>query len=97
MSAKGRATRLTAVNAAKLAGVDDVSIDRFSFKGANGDTVWGQIVKPKGASAKLPTAFLVHDPWHGRSSWVPVDDVKNGTMDIAGWNQVWLVLDPKTP
>ncbi|MDO7834597.1 S9 family peptidase [Sphingobium sp. HBC34] len=65
MPAKGQPIRLTQVNAAKLAGVDDVSVERFSFKGANGDTVWGQIVKPLNPSAsgtvnKLPVAFLVH-------------------------------------
>ena len=60
MPAKGKPVRLTDVSAAKLAGVDDVSVERYSFKGANGDTVWGQIVKPKGVSGKLPVAFLVH-------------------------------------
>jgi dipeptidyl aminopeptidase/acylaminoacyl peptidase len=60
MPVKGKPVRLTNVNAQKLAGVDDVSVERYSFKGANGDTVWGQIVKPKGVSGKLPIAFLVH-------------------------------------
>jgi dipeptidyl aminopeptidase/acylaminoacyl peptidase len=60
MPVKGKPVRLTNVNAQKLAGVDDVSVERYSFKGANGDTVWGQIVKPKGVSGKLPVAFLVH-------------------------------------
>lgn len=64
-NSQGKPVRLTSVNAARLAGVDDVSVDRFSFKGANGDTVWGQIVKPlnpsaSGTHAKLPVAFLVH-------------------------------------
>lgn len=65
MPARGKPVRLTAVNAGRLDGVDDVSVERFSFKGANGDTVWGQIVKPlnpsaTGAPRKLPVAFLVH-------------------------------------
>ncbi|EAT10068.1 S9 family peptidase [Sphingobium sp. 10 DY56-G10] len=60
MPARGKPVRLTRVNADRLAGVDDVSVERYSFKGANGDTVWGQIVKPKGATGKLPVAFLVH-------------------------------------
>lgn len=65
MPAKGKPVRLTQVNAARLAGVDDVSVERFSFKGANGDTVWGQIVKPLNPSASgtgttLPVALLVH-------------------------------------
>src|SRR3546814_20458075 len=50
--ALGKPARLTAVNAEKLAGIDDVSVQRYSFKGANGDTVWGQIVKPKGVTGK---------------------------------------------
>lgn len=71
MSAKGKPVRLTSVNAQKLAGVDDVSVQRFSFKGANGDTVWGQIVKPMAAKGKLPVAFLVHGGPQGsfNDSW----------------------------
>ncbi|RJF93092.1 prolyl oligopeptidase family serine peptidase [Sphingomonas cavernae] len=52
--------RLTAVNADKLKDLDPVSAERFSFAGAGGDTVWGQIVKPAGVKAKLPVALLVH-------------------------------------
>lgn len=68
---QGKPVRLTSVNAEKLAGVDDVSVQRFNFKGANGDTVWGQIVKPKGTSGKLPVAFLVHGGPQGsfNDSW----------------------------
>ncbi|WP_375188301.1 prolyl oligopeptidase family serine peptidase [Sphingobium yanoikuyae] len=71
MPAKGKPVRLTSVNAQKLAGVDDVSVQRFSFKGANGDTVWGQIVKPMAAKGKLPVAFLVHGGPQGsfNDSW----------------------------
>ena len=71
MPAKGKPARLTNVNAAKLAGVDDVSVERYSFKGANGDTVWGQIVKPRGVAGKLPVAFLVHGGPQGsfNDSW----------------------------
>ncbi len=57
---KGRVAQLTRVNADKLAPLDPVSVRRFSFAGANGDTVWGQIVKPAGAPAGTPVAFLVH-------------------------------------
>ena len=71
MPARGKPVRLTRVNADLLAGVDDVSVERYSFKGANGDTVWGQIVKPKGATGKLPVAFLVHGGPQGsfNDSW----------------------------
>lgn len=58
--AKGKITRLTNVNRAQLAELDPVDTKRFSFKGANGDTVWGQIVKTAGTKDKLPVAYLVH-------------------------------------
>ncbi len=58
--AKGRVRRLTNVNADVEAQISDVSVERFSFAGANGDTVWGQITKPAGAAGKLPVAFIVH-------------------------------------
>ncbi len=81
---KGRAVRLTSVNADKLAGIDDVSVQRFSFRGADGDTVWGQIVKPKEGAGKLPVALLVHggpqgsfnDSWSYR--WNPKAFVAHG-------------------
>ena len=57
---RGRAMQITRVNADKLAGLDPVSVRRFSFPGANGDTVWGQIVRPEGGTERLPVAFLIH-------------------------------------
>ncbi|WP_136161145.1 prolyl oligopeptidase family serine peptidase [Sphingomonas flavalba] len=60
VSAKGQAVRLTDVNAAKLAGIDVPTVQRFTFPGANGDTVSGWLVAPAGATAKLPTVMLVH-------------------------------------
>jgi dipeptidyl aminopeptidase/acylaminoacyl peptidase len=78
--ADGRTTRLTSVNAAKLAGVDLPSVTRFNFKGADGDTVWGFAMKPANlpAGTKAPVAFLVHggpqgsfaDAWSYR--WNPM-------------------------
>jgi dipeptidyl aminopeptidase/acylaminoacyl peptidase len=56
----GAAAPLTAVNADKLREIDRVEVRRFRFAGAGGDPVWGQIVKPAGASGRLPVAFLVH-------------------------------------
>ncbi len=58
--AKGIVTKLTDVNAALEAEIDDVDVQRFDFAGANGDQVWGQITKPAGATGKLPVAFIVH-------------------------------------
>jgi len=59
VDAKGKVTQLTAVNKALLAELDPVSVDKFSFAGANGDKVWGFKLKPV-ATAKLPIAFVVH-------------------------------------
>ena len=58
--AKGKVTRLTDVNKAQMAEIDPVDVKRLQFAGANGDMVWGQIVKPAGATGKLPVAFLIH-------------------------------------
>jgi dipeptidyl aminopeptidase/acylaminoacyl peptidase len=69
----GKVTRLTNVNAAKLAGVDLPVVTRYNFKGANGDTVWGFVMKPAqlAAGAKAPVAFLVHGGPQGtfNDSW----------------------------
>ncbi|UVO49108.1 S9 family peptidase [Sphingomonas sp. SUN019] len=69
--AGGAPQRLTSVNAAKLAGIDMPQVTRFSFKGANNDTVWGYAVKPVGTSAKVPIAYMVHGGPQGSSnnSW----------------------------
>lgn len=58
--AKGKVTRLTEVNKAQMAEIDPVDVKRLQFAGANGDMVWGQIVKPAKAEGKLPVAFLIH-------------------------------------
>jgi dipeptidyl aminopeptidase/acylaminoacyl peptidase len=57
---RGRATQLTRVNADKLAGLDPVTVQRFSFPGAHGDTVWGQIIYPAAPAGRLPTLLLIH-------------------------------------
>ena len=63
--------RLTSVNAAKLAGIDMPVVERFSFTGANNDTVWGYAVKPTGSTGKVPVAYMVHGGPQGSSnnSW----------------------------
>jgi dipeptidyl aminopeptidase/acylaminoacyl peptidase len=69
----GKATRLTSVNAAKLAGIDLPTVTRFTFKGADGDTVWGWAMRPAqlAPGAKAPVAFLVHGGPQGsfNDSW----------------------------
>ncbi|MDQ3144709.1 MAG: S9 family peptidase [Pseudomonadota bacterium] len=56
----GRIARLTDVNRDLLAQLDPVTFEKYSFKGAAGDTVWGFKLKPRGATSKLPIAFVVH-------------------------------------
>ena len=91
------AVRLTNMNGDRS--VDDVSVKRFSFAGADGDTVWGQIIKPASAATTsatgtLPMAFLVHggpqgsfgDGWSTR--WNPKVIASQGyavvTIDFHG-------------
>jgi dipeptidyl aminopeptidase/acylaminoacyl peptidase len=71
LDARGRIAQLTAVNAAALRQFDPVSVNKFSFAGANGDRVWGAKLKPAGAHTKLPVAFIVHGGPQGsfNNSW----------------------------
>ena len=66
-----QAQRLTSVNVDKLAGIDMQTVSRFSFTGANNDTVYGYAVKPAGATGKVPVAYMVHGGPQGSSnnSW----------------------------
>ncbi len=70
-SPDGAITQLTNINGRELAKIDKVDIQRFDFVGADGDQVWGQIIKPAGATGKLPMAFLVHGGPQGSfgNSW----------------------------
>ncbi|WP_420607578.1 prolyl oligopeptidase family serine peptidase [Novosphingopyxis sp.] len=90
----GNERQLTAVNADIFAQIDPVAVERFSFRGADGDTVWGQVVKPVGAPKGTPTAYLVHggpqgsfgDSWSFR--WNPKIFASHGystvTVDFHG-------------
>ncbi|KKI19100.1 S9 family peptidase [Sphingomonas sp. Ag1] len=71
VAATGTPQRLTNVNAAKLAGIDMPTVERFSFTGANNDTVWGYAVKPANSTGKVPIAYMVHGGPQGSSnnSW----------------------------
>jgi dipeptidyl aminopeptidase/acylaminoacyl peptidase len=57
-----KAVQLTHVNEDKLADVRWGEYEQFSFKGANGDTVYGHVMKPWNyePGKKYPIAFLVH-------------------------------------
>ena len=71
LDARGRAVKLTDVNRGLLAELDPVAFTKFSFKGANNDTVWGWTLKSAGTTARLPIAFLVHGGPQGTfsNSW----------------------------
>ena len=71
MDTKGKTTQLTNVNADTMAMLDPVNYQKFDFTGANGDQVYGQIVKPQGATGKLPVLLLVHGGPQGtfNNSW----------------------------
>jgi dipeptidyl aminopeptidase/acylaminoacyl peptidase len=58
----GKPQQLTAQNAERLADVRFGEYEQFSFVGANGETVYGHVMKPWNATpgAKYPIAFLVH-------------------------------------
>jgi dipeptidyl aminopeptidase/acylaminoacyl peptidase len=70
IDAGGRLAKLTDVNRALLAQLDPVTFQKFSFRGANGDTVWGWTLKPV-MNRTLPIAFLVHGGPQGSfsNSW----------------------------
>ncbi|MEO7410145.1 MAG: S9 family peptidase [Sphingomicrobium sp.] len=65
VTSRGVIGRLTDVNRALLAQLDPVTFEKFAFKGANNDRVYGLKLKPAGprnaaSAAKLPIAFVVH-------------------------------------
>lgn len=69
---KGKPGRsLSRANDAQLAQLSPVTSTRFSFKGSEGATVWGQIHRPAGASGKLPVLLFVHGGPQGtfNDSW----------------------------
>jgi dipeptidyl aminopeptidase/acylaminoacyl peptidase len=73
LGAAAKAEKLTSVNEAALADVRFGEYEQFSFKGANGDTVYGHVMKPWNAQPgqKYPIAFLVHGGPQGSfgNSW----------------------------
>ena len=62
LGAGGQVAQLTAVNKALLSQLDPVVFNKFNFRGANNDTVWGFVMKPTriAPGARLPISFLVH-------------------------------------
>lgn len=61
IASKGKPARqISHANDAALAALAPLSTTRFSFTGANGDIVWGQIHKPANAGRKLPVVLMIH-------------------------------------
>ncbi|MEM1025742.1 MAG: S9 family peptidase [Myxococcota bacterium] len=58
----GEVRRVTRINDAKVNAAQVGEPEQFSFEGANGDTVYGYLVKPVDfdPSQKYPIAFLIH-------------------------------------
>ena len=87
---KGGMKKLTDVNAAAFAGFSLGEPEQFSFKGWNGETVYGYVVKPVGfdPKKKYPLAFLIHggpqgsfgNHWHYR--WNPQTYAAHGYMAV---------------
>jgi uncharacterized Zn-binding protein involved in type VI secretion len=44
--------------------------------------------------SKNPPMYTIHDPYTGQTSQVPRSDIENGTMNVAGWNQVNATENP---
>ncbi len=60
MDRRGGTRALTQANAAHTAQIAPVHYEQFSFAGAGGDRVYGQILTPQGVTGPLPTVLLVH-------------------------------------
>ena len=72
-----QAKPLTQVATPRMGKLAPVVVERFSFEGAKGDTVWGQITKLEGHEGTMPAILYVHggpqgsfnDGWSSR--WNP--------------------------
>ncbi len=70
IDSSGRVSQLTNLNRDLLAQLDPLIFDKFNFKGAHNDTVWGWTLRPR-VTTKLPIVFLVHGGPQGTfsNSW----------------------------
>lgn len=73
ITADGTMEQLTNVNGARLAELDMPTREEFTFDGADGETVRGQIFRPAGVSDddRVPVAYFVHGGPQGSfgNSW----------------------------
>jgi len=85
--------RLTGINDGRLASVRLGVPEQFSFKGANGDTVYGWIVKPADfdPAKKYPVAFLIHGGPQG--SWANDFHYRWNPQTYAGHGYAAVMVD----
>ena len=85
--------RLTGINDGRLASVRLGAPEQFSFKGANGDTVYGWIVKPADfdPAKKYPVAFLIHGGPQG--SWANDFHYRWNPQTYAGHGYAAVMVD----
>ncbi|MBS0396710.1 MAG: S9 family peptidase, partial [Proteobacteria bacterium] len=91
--ARGRETRLTQVNAARLRDVAFGEVETFQFAGWNGDAVHGYVVKPVGfePGKRYPVAFLIHGGPQG--SWLNDFHYRWNPQTYAGAGFAVVVVD----
>lgn len=73
----GQARPLTDVATTRMGGLANIVTRRFSFTGANGDTVWGQLTRLADQTGPIPAILYIHggpqgsfnDSWSNR--WNP--------------------------
>jgi dipeptidyl aminopeptidase/acylaminoacyl peptidase len=73
----GQARPLTDIATTRMGGLANIVTRRFSFAGANGDTVWGQITRLADQTGPIPAILYIHggpqgsfnDAWSNR--WNP--------------------------
>lgn len=85
----GQARPLTDVATTRMGGLASIVTRRFSFKGANGDTVWGQITRLADQTGPIPALLYIHggpqgsynDSWSNR--WNPRVTASQGYAVIS--------------
>jgi len=61
----------------------------------NGAGQYTHYVLVTGKEDGPPKTYTIHDPWSGQTVSRTEDDIKNGTLNIAGSNQITAVEKPK--
>ena len=93
LAANGQARALTSLNTARLEDVSFGESENFEFKGWNGESVHGYVVKPYGfePGQKYPVAFLIHGGPQG--SWVNDFHYRWNPQTYAGAGFAVVVVD----